>query len=540
VREPYDAVVIGAGHNGLTCAAYLARAGWRVLVLERRPVVGGATVSEELVPGYRFSVASYLVSLLRPEIIRELDLPRHGLEFLPLDGTFTPLPDGYLWRPEDHGHKLREIRRWSRHDADAYDEYNLLMAQVAHWMKPLLATVPPDPSALDTRGLLDLASIARRFAAAPEPVRTAIVQLLTMSAADFLEQWFESPPLLGTMSASGIIGTFLGVRTPGSAYVLLHHYLGEIDGAYRAWAFARGGTGSVSGALASAAREAGAEIRVDARVTRIVHRDDRATGVALEDGEEIAARTVVSSADPHITFLQLLEPGAVPPEFEAEVRRYRLRGSSGKVNFALDGLPTFRAVPDDPDVVRAAISISPSVEYMEHAYDDAVDGRFSRRPYIDCAFPTLVDPTLAPPGHHILTCFVQYAPYHLADGPEAWDAHREDFADVVTDALAEVMPDIRDRIVARLPLTPLDIERRIGITEGNIFHGELLLEQLFFNRPVPGYARYRSPLRDLWLCGSSTHPGGAISGAPGRNAAMELLRSGSGAQTRGSVTVSER
>jgi phytoene dehydrogenase-like protein len=540
VREPYDAVVIGAGHNGLTCAAYLARAGWRVQVLERRPVMGGATVSEELVPGFRFSVASYLVSLLRPEIIRELDLPRHGLEFLPLDGTFTPLADGYLWRPEDHGQKLREIRRWSRHDADAYDEYSLLMAQVAHWMKPLLATVPPDPSALDTRGLLELASIARRFAAAPEPVRTAIVQLLTMSAADFLEQWFESPPLLGTMSASGIIGTFLGVRTPGSAYVLLHHYLGEIDGSYRAWAFARGGTGSVSGALASAAREAGVEIRLDARVARILHRDDRVTGVALEDGEQIHARTVVSSADPHITFLQLLEPGAIPSEFEAEVRRYRLRGSSGKVNFALDALPTFRAAPEDADVVRAAISISPSVEYMERAYDDAVDGRFSRRPYIDCAFPTLVDPTLAPPGHHILTCFVQYAPYHLADGPEAWDAHREDFADAVTDALAEVMPDIRERIVARLPLTPLDIERRIGITEGNIFHGELLLEQLFFNRPVPGYARYRSPLQDLWLCGSSTHPGGAISGAPGRNAAMELLRSASGTGTRGSVAVSGR
>ena len=345
-----------------------------------------------------------------------------------------------------------------------------------------------------------------------------------MSAADFLDQWFETDPLKATMSASGIIGTFQGVRSPGTAYVLLHHYMGEIDGAFRAWGIPKGGTGGVSLAIASAAREQGAEIRTEAPVARIDVAGGAVRGVTLESGEELLADTVLSSADARVTFSGLLAPGTLDPEFEAELARYRFRGSSAKVNLALDGLPELTCLPGRGEHLRGAISFSPSVEYMERAYDDAKYGRFSRRPYLDTIIPTLVDPDMAPPGKHVMSCFVQYAPYRLADGAEWDDAAREALGDTVIDTIAERAPNIRDLIVGRQVLTPLDIEQRLGLTEGNIFQGELSLEQLFFNRPVPGWARYRSPVGGLWMCGSSAHPGGGLMGAPGRIAALELLR----------------
>jgi phytoene dehydrogenase-like protein len=522
VPRAYDAVVIGGGHNGLTAAAYLARAGRRVLVLERREILGGAAVTEEVFQGFRFSVASYVVSLLRPEIIRELDLPKHGLEILPLDGTFTPLDDDYLWRVNDHAKTMRELRRWSGADAEAYEEFGLLMAQMARFIKPILGIAPPDPGRLDLREWLPLVGLARDFARLPELHKAVFVQLMTMSAADFLAQWFATEPLRATMAASGIIGTLQGIRSPGTAYVLLHHYMGEIDGAYRAWGIPRGGTGAISEAIAGAARAAGAEIRVESPVERIAVHGGRATGVVLSSGEEIAASAVLSSVDARLTFLGLLEPGVLEPGFEHDVRRYKFRGSSGKVNLALDALPDFSCLPGPGDHLRGAITFSPSVDYMEQAYDDAKYGRFSRRPFIDMIIPTLVDPSLAPPGKHVMSCFVQYAPYHLAEG--SWDEQREAFGDTVIDAIAERAPNIREIVLHRQVLTPLDIERRFGLTEGNIFQGELSLEQLFFNRPVPGWARYRSPVRDLWMCGSSVHPGGGIMGAPGRIAALEVVR----------------
>ena len=439
----YDVIVIGGGHNGLVNAAYLGKAGKKVLVLERRHVLGGAAVTEEVFPGFKFSVCSYVVSLLRPEIIRDLDLPRHGLEILPLDGTFTPMPSGdYLWRVNDHGQTHREIARHSKLDAEAYDEFGKAMQAMCRFVKPILSMVPPDPATLNPNELMKLLFIGRRFQDLSSGDKYNQVQLMTMSAIDFLDQWFETDVLKATMSASGIIGTFLGVRSPGTAYVLLHHYMGEIDGAFRAWGFARGGTGAISNAIADAAREAGVEIRTQAPTARIIVKEGRAKGVVLGNGDEIYADIVSSSVDPQHTFIDFIEPGNLADDFLDEIRRYKYRGSSGKVNLALDGLPNFKCMPGEGAHLRGAMSISPSVEYMERAYDDAKYGHFSRRPYIDMVIPTLTDPSVAPPGKHVMSCFVQYAPYKLAPGLH-WDTEKEKFGDTVIDTIAEYAPNIR-------------------------------------------------------------------------------------------------
>jgi phytoene dehydrogenase-like protein len=523
VPQKYDVIVIGGGHNGLVNAAYLARAGKRVLVLERRHVLGGAAVTEEIFPGFKYSVCSYVVSLLRPEIIRELDLPRHGLEILPLDGTFTPMPNGdHLWRVNDHAKTRREIARHSRLDAEAYDEYGKAMIEMAHFVKPIMNMTPPDPASLNPKGLLELLGMGRRFQKLSADDKYNQVQLMTMSAVDFLDQWFETDVLKATMSASGIIGTFLGVRSPGTAYVLLHHYMGEIDGAFRSWGLSRGGTGAISNAIGDAAREFGAEIRTEAPISRIILKNGQAKGVVLENGDEIYAEVISSSVDPRLTFMKMVGPEHLPTDFVDDIKRYKFRGSSGKVNMALDALPDFKCMPGPGPHLRGAVSISPSVEYMERAYDDAKYGRYSRRPYIDMVIPTLTDPSLAPPGKHVMSCFVQYAPYNLKEG--TWDEQREAFGDTVIETIAEHAPNIKDIILHRQVLTPLDIERDFGLSEGNIFQGELTLEQLFFLRPAPGWAQYRSPIRNLYMCGSATHPGGGIMGASGRNAAMEILK----------------
>jgi len=330
-----------------------------------------------------------------------------------------------------------------------------------------------------------------------------------------MERWSISRSVVETTCQRNVAGdyrTFLGVRSPGTAYVLLHHYMGEIDGAFRSWGFARGGTGAISNAIASAAQEAGVEIRTEAPVAHIRVHGGQANGVVLANGDELDATLVVSSVDPNLTFLKFLDAGDLPPDFLEEVRRYKFRGSSGKVNLALDALPNFTCLPGERAASARALSISPSVDYMERAYDQAKYGEYSRRPYIDMVIPTLTDPSVAPPGKHILSCFVQYAPYKLASG--TWDDQREAFGDTVIDTIAEYAPNIRDIILHRQVLTPLDLEREFGLTEGNIFQGELTLEQLFFARPVPGWARYNTPIRNLWMCGSATHPGGGIMGAP--------------------------
>jgi len=523
MSQSYDVVVIGGGHNGLVNAAYLAKAGKKVVVLERRGVLGGAAVTEEIVSGFLFSECSYVVSLLRPEIIRELDLPRHGLEILPLDGTFSPMLNGdYLWRVNDHAKTQREIRRHSRLDAEAYDEFSKMMTPMCRFVKPLLSMIPPDPTTLNPKDLKQLNFLLQRFRELSSEERYTLVQLMTMSAADFLDQWFETDVLKSTMSASGIIGTFLGIRSPGTAYVLLHHYMGEIDGAFRSWGFSRGGTGAISNAIGAAARELGVEIRTKAPVDKIIIKNGRVAGVALQSGEELLANVVSSSVDPHLTFEKFIDAKELPSDFLDSVRRYKFRGSSGKVNIALSALPNFKALPGSGPHLRGAVSISPGMEYMERAYDDAKYGHYSRRPYIDMVIPSLTDPSVAPPGKHVLSCFVQYAPYKLAEG--TWDDHREAFGNNVIDTIAQHAPNIKDIIIDKQVLTPLDLEREFGLTQGNIFQGELSLEQLFFLRPVPGWAYYKTPVDNLFMCGSATHPGGGIMGANGRIASQVILK----------------
>jgi phytoene dehydrogenase-like protein len=375
---------------------------------------------------------------------------------------------------------------------------------------------------------MKLLFVGRRFQGLASEDKYNQVQLMTMSAIDFLDQWFETDVLKATMSASGIIGTFLGVRSPGTAYVLLHHYMGEIDGAFRSWGFARGGTGAISNAIADAGREAGVEIRTQAAIAQIIVKNGKAKGVVLANGDEICADIVSSSVDPRLTFVKMIEKGNLPDDFLEEINRYKFRGSSGKVNLALDALPNFKAMPGPGAHLRGAISISPSVEYMERAYDDAKYGNFSRRPYIDMVIPTLTDPSIAPPGKHILSCFVQYAPYKLRPGLN-WDDQKEAFGDNVINTIAEYAPNIKDIILHKQVITPLDLEREWGLSEGNIFQGELSLEQLFFLRPVPGYAQFRTPIKNLYMCGSATHPGGGIMGGPGRLAALEILKDFKGA-----------
>ncbi len=523
----YDAIIIGGGHNGLVSAAVLAKAGRKVLVLERRHVLGGAAVTEEIYPGFKYSVCSYVVSLLRPEIIRELQLPRFGLEILPLDCSFLPLPDGRsLARWGDAERTRAEVSKFSARDAERASQFGHAMVRMGQLVRPILKMVPPSPGSMNPSQLLDLLQLGRRFQGlGPEGLALA-TKMMTMSAADFLDEWFESEALKAPMSVSGIIGTFQGVRSPGTAYVLLHHYMGEIDGAYRSWGFAKGGTGAISNAIADSARHFGAEIRTEAPIGRVRIEGGKATGVILENGDEIAANVVVSGVDPHRTFLGLVGEEHLDPDLVKRIRRFKMRGSSGKVNLALDRAPSFTCRPGDGPHIRGDIAIAPSIDYLERAYDQAKYGEFSTRPYLNVVIPSLTDPSVAPPGKHVMSCFVQYAPYRIKEGPEHWPEKREAFGDTVVDTLEEYIPDIRDIILHRQVLSPWDLEQEFGLTEGNIFHGELSLEQLFFLRPTADWSRYRTPVRHLWMCGSGTHPGGGIMGAPGWLAAREMLRAG--------------
>jgi len=522
-QNHYDAIVIGGGHNGLVNAAYLAKAGKRVLVLERRHTVGGATVTEEVFPGFKYLIASYLISLLRPEVIEDLELARHGLEIMPLESTFQPLPDGnYLAEWPDHDATKHEIARHSKRDAEAYDEYARTMRRIALALRPLLNVIPPDPTSTAPKDLETMAGVRAVLQQLNEEDFYLLSRLMTMSAADFLDEWFECEALKGSKATSGIIGSFMGPRSPGSGYVLLHHYLGEVDGVFRTWGFARGGTGALSQAIASAAREAGAEIKVNASVANVIVKNGEAKGVVLENGDEYTADIIVSNAEAKRTFLNLVDAKHLPEEFVSDVKRFRTSSPACKVNLALDGLPKFTALPEGKEaLLRGSIEIVPSIEYLEQAYDDAKYGGWSRKPFMDALIPSLLDPGMAPPGKHVMSIFVQYASSDLEGG---WNEEKKaQFLEVVIDTLAEYAPNLRDLILHKHIMTPWDLERTFALPSGHIFHGELALQQLFFLRPAAQWSNYRTPIRNLYMCGSSTHPGGCITGAPGRNAATAIL-----------------
>jgi len=518
-----DAIVVGAGHNGLVAACFLARAGLKVLVLERNPYVGGAAVSRRLYDGFTYSNCSYVCSLLRTEIIRSLDLPGHGLQIIPYEGGCTLMRNGgHLALYDNHDALRREIARHSRRDAEAYDRFARDMLRHCRFIKPLLLRAPPDPTSFRPRDLRELLHLGRHFGNLGEERMYETLRFWTLSCADLLDEYFESEIVKAHLAGSSIIGTALGPRSPGTAYVLLHHYMGSIDGTVGAWGFARGGMGAITQALAAALTASGGVIRCAAPVDRILTRHGRAVGVVLEGGEEIAARLVVSNLDVRRTFLQAMDPKELPEEFVKRVRQFKIRGSSGKLNIALDGLPRFPAIPAGSPCVRGDLHVTDTIDVLERAYDDWKEGRWSRRPYLDILIPTQIDPTMAPAGKHYMSVFVQYCPYALAEGP--WtDERRASFGRTVIDSIAEHSPGFRDLILHAEIRTPYDIEREVGLTEGNIFQGELTFDQLLFNRPVPGYAQYRSPIRGLYMCGSSTHPGGGVMGAPGANAAAAIL-----------------
>ena len=520
--DRYDAIVVGGGHNGLVNGAYLAQAGLRTLILERRPMVGGAAITEELRPGFQFTTFSYALSLLRPQIIHELELTKHGFLPLLMSTRFAPGEEGeYLLFNRDHDETLREIARLSPHDADAYEQYSHDLDRVCQAVKPLFDMVPPNLFSDDPEELLALAGLGSRLRGLDKRTLHNAVRLLTGSAADFLDDYFESELLKGYLASSSIIGSKVGPRSQGSGLVLLFHSLGEHDGEFGSWAFHKGGNGGFTQVLARAAESFGAEIRLEAPVERVLTRDGEATGVALADGTEIAADVVVSALDPRRTFLELLEPRELPDDLVEDIRRLKFRGVSSKVNFALDALPTHPVLGARPDLYRGFMNIGPSMDYLERAFDDAKYGWYSEHPYIDCAIQSTIDPDMAPPGKHVLSCFVQYTPYELRESD--WDTEREPMADRVQATLERHFPGFGDLVLQREVQTPLDIERTVGLSEGNIFAGEFLAPQMFFFRPAPGWSQYRTPIAGYYQCGSGTHPGGCVMGAPGRLAAGQIL-----------------
>ncbi|MBA2427562.1 MAG: NAD(P)/FAD-dependent oxidoreductase [Actinobacteria bacterium] len=520
----YDAIIVGGGHNGLVAAAYLGRAGMRVAVLERRHLVGGAAVTEELWPGFKVSTASYVVSLMSPRIVSELALERYGYHVYQLDPAyFAPFPDGrgfLLW--DDPARAAEAIGAISPADGRGYLAYSRALSELADMIRPLLYRVPPEAGGGAPGDAREVAGLGRYAFGARRDIGR-LTDLMTMSAYDFLSQYFVDESIMGAMCAGSVIGAWGGPMSPGSAYVLLHHRMGETDGVTGAWGFVRGGMGALSEAIASSARAAGAEIHTNAEVTSIDVAGGRTTGVTLADGTVLHSEVVLSGAHPHTTFLSLVGRANLPSEFATEIERYRTRGSSAKVNMAISELPDLIAMPGkEPGPQHPEIMISPSINYVERAWDDAKYGRPSEHPLCDCVIPTTKDPTLAPQGAHIMTVFVQYAPSQLAEG--TWDDHRETLGDRVVDTITEYAPNFKASVIHREVLSPADLESRFGLVGGNIFQGEISLDQLFSFRPAPRAASYKTPVHGLYLCGSGAHPGGGVMGIPALNATKVVLR----------------
>ncbi len=528
MSQRFDVAIIGGGHNGLVCAAYLAKAGRSVVVLERRELVGGCAVTEELWPGYKVSTAAYLSSLMQQKIVDDLDLPRFGYHVDPKDPSFfSAFPDGrhfFMWG--DERQTLAEIAKFSQRDAETFPKFEAYIERLAQVVEGLLLTTPPEFPPAGIGDFVDWLKLIGKLRGLSRDEMVGLVKIFTQSASDLLDDWFESEQVKVTLATDGVIGANGGPKSPGTAYILLHHCMGGVGGKRGLWGFVRGGMGGVSNAIAGAARNLGVQIRTNAGVERILVENGRARGVVLEGGEEIAASIVASNADPKVTFLRLLEPKHLDAEFLGAINRFRIEGTSAKINLAVKGLPNFLAYPGAPGPQhKATMHICPSIEYVERAWDDAKYGRPSERPLLELTCPTMYDPSLAPAGHHILGIFLQYAPYTLSGG-QTWDNLREPFGDRVLDIIEEYAPGFKSQVVHRQVLSPYDLEKRFGITGGNIFHGEMSLDQMFVMRPVAGWARHRTPVDSLYLCGSGAHPGGGVMGAPGHNCAREILKDG--------------
>jgi phytoene dehydrogenase-like protein len=530
MHNSYDAIIIGAGHNGLVTACYLAREGWKVLVLERRYIVGGACVTEEVFPGFKVSTAAYVNSLFRKEIVADLRLHEYGFEVLERNpSSFSPFPDGrYLLLGPDADLNHREISKFSVKDADTYPRYEAMLERVAGVIEPTLTMSPPDPQRPGLRDLWKLFQLGRAVRNLG-PAMSEAMEILVGPARPILDRWFESEQLKATLATDAVIGAMAAPSMPGTAYVLFHHVMGETNGKRGVWGYVRGGMGALSQSLAKAAHDLGVSIRCEAEVGRILAKDGAVRGVALANGDDYLAPVVASNADAHVTFQKLLDPAVLPAEFAAAVERINYDSASLKINVALAELPHFRACPGRADTdggtnfhLRGTIHICPDLDTIERAFDDAKYGRPSQQPILECTIPSVVDPTVAPPGKHLMSMFIQYAPYKLKGG--TWDELRDSFADRCFDLLNDYASNFKSAVLARQVLTPLDLERTFNLTGGNIFQGSMSLHQLFCNRPVPGYANYRTPIRGLFLCGSAAHPGGGVMGAAGRNAAREILR----------------
>ncbi|MFA0753066.1 MAG: hypothetical protein IMHGJWDQ_000834 [Candidatus Fervidibacter sp.] len=525
MAEQFDAVVIGAGHNGLVAAAYLARAGWRVCVLERRPLIGGCCVTETLWDGYKVSTAAYVCGLLHPLIVRDLDLPRYGLEILNRDpSSFTPLPDGgYLLLGRDAQFNAEQIAKFSRRDVDAFFRYEAALGRLATFVEPLLVSIPPRFPSAHPSDLPAYLKLLSRFFRLPNSERLLLMRLLTTSAWDVLDEWFESEPLKITLATDGVIGTALPPTAPTTALVLFHHVMGSITGKRGVWGYVRGGMGALSEALAQVARRHGAVIRTDAEVQQILVQNERAVGVVLADGTEIPARAVLSNADPKRTFLQMLPHKALCPDFLRRIEGLKMTAASFKVNLVVDGLPNFRCLPSDRPAphYRGTIHFCPSLSYLERAFADYARGEPSEMPMVEMTIPTVLDETLSPDGKHIVSLFVQYAPYEPIGGWEFW---KEEFVKRIFAVIDEFAPNFSSRVVHWQALSPKDLEEEFALTGGNIFHGDLTPDQMFAFRPVAGWCQYRTPVAGLYLCGAGAHPGGGVIGAAGYNAAQVVLK----------------
>jgi len=528
-KQKYDVAIVGGGHNGLTTACYLAKAGLNVVVVERHNYVGGAAVSREIHPGWTYSNCSYVCSLLRPEIFRDLELAKHGLQIIPYEGSATMLDNGIFYGSyNDRDLNYRSMCKFSTKDAEAYERFSRDVMRQCKIIKPLLKMTPPDPTSFAPKDIMGLFEFAKHFAGKDELGGIGekeiheTIRFWTMSVRDYLEEYFESEVIKAHMAGSAIIGTALGPYSPGSAYVLLHHYMGEVDGNVGAWGYARGGMGSITQAMSKSLIANGGNIRAGSAVKNILVKNNRSYGLALENGDEIYADKIVSNLDVKRTFLKVVEKKELPSEFYTAVKNFKIRGSSGKLNIALDDKPIWKSIPKDDPASTGDLHFTQSMEEMEGAYDDWKDGKWSTFPYVDMCIPTLNDPTMAPQGKHYMSVFVQYVPYNLADG--GWNEEKRiEFGDHVMKRIGNYSTNFKDIVLHAEVRTPKELEAEVGLTEGNIFQGELTMDQLMFNRPIPGYAQYKSPIKNLYMCGSSTHPGGGVMGAPGANAARVIL-----------------